>query len=92
MRVVSQDGHMDYPYDKCVIFLNQRNKSVVSIQLSGDTEVTTLGQYSTKEKALKAMEMLRKSWLRESVEFENGFYNKNCVFQFPTDEDIETMY
>ena len=92
MRVVSQDGRMDYPYDKCVIFLNPRNKSVVSIQLSGDTEISPLGHYSTKERALKAMEMLRKSWLRESVEFENGFYNKNCVFQFPTDEDIETMY
>lgn len=92
MRVVSQNGSMDYPYDKSVVFLNRRNKSIVSIQLSGDTEVTTLGQYSTKERALKAMEMLRKSWLRESVEFENGFYNKNCVFQFPTDEDIETMY
>ena len=26
MRVVSQDGSMDYPYDKSVIFLNQRNK------------------------------------------------------------------
>lgn len=92
MRVVSQDGRLDYPYDKSVIFLNPINKSAVSIQLSGDKEVTTLGQYSTKERALKAMEMLRKSWLRESVEFENGFYNKNCVFQFPADKDIEIMY
>ena len=58
MRVVSQDGRMDYPYDKCVIFLNPRNKSVVSIQLSGDTEISTLGQYSTKERALKAMETM----------------------------------
>lgn len=89
MRVISQNGCMDYPYDKSVVFLNPRNKHIVSIQLSGDTEVATLGEYSTKEKALKAMKMLRKSWLGKSVEFENGFYNKNCVFQFPKDDEVE---
>lgn len=89
MRVISQDRSMDYPYDKSVVFLDPYNENNVKIQLAGDKECLILGNYSTKEKALKAMETLRKAWLAESVEFENGFYHKNCVFQFPADDEVK---
>lgn len=89
MRVISQDGSIDYPYDKSVVFLDAYNENNVEIQLAGDKECLILGNYSTKEKALKAMETLRKAWLAESVEFENGFYHKNCVFQFPADDEVK---
>lgn len=103
MRVVSQDGLMDYPYDKSVVFINQRNKKIVSIQMSGDLEVTTLGKYSTEEKALKAMIMLRQAYMYR-MELDGGYDHANqCyvqpnywvlprVFQFPADDEIETMY
>lgn len=88
MRVISQDRSTDYPYDKSVVFLDPYNENNVEIQLAGDKECLILGNYSIKEKALKAMETLRKAWLAESVEFENGFYHKNCVFQFPADDEV----
>lgn len=89
MRVISQDRNMDYPYDKSVVFLDPYNENNVEIQLAGDKECLILGKYSTKEKALKVMELLREAWLGESVEFENGFYHKNCVFRFPADDEVQ---
>lgn len=63
MRVISQDGKLDFPYENSVVFFDTRHyggNSVVA-QLIGDTEaVMLLGKYSTKEKAIKAIEMLRK--------------------------------
>lgn len=94
MRVISQDGTMDVPYDYFSL-------SIASVKYE-DVEVafiychnlsspngTKLAKYSSREKALKSMEMLRKAWLGESVEFENGFYHKNCVFLFPTDDEVK---
>lgn len=65
MRVISQTGKTDVPYEMVVIqefrnaiyFLN-RNLSGVE-DLASDI---TLAEYSTGAKALKAMEMLRKSY------------------------------
>ena len=62
MRVISQDGTIDIPYEQCVIqrfkekvyFLNKNLTGVE--QLVNDMEMAS---YSTKEKAIKAMEMLR---------------------------------
>lgn len=62
MRVISQDGSIDYPYDKSVVFLDAYNENNVEIQLAGDKECLILGNYSTKEKALKAMELLREKY------------------------------
>ena len=52
-------------------------------------EKYVLGKYSSKEKAYKAMEMLREAWINESVEFEDGIYHRNIIFQFPQDDEIE---
>jgi uncharacterized protein YjcR len=65
MRVISQDGTIDVPYEMVVIqrfrnaiyFLN-RNLSGVE-DLINDIE---LAEYSTEEKAIKAMEMLREKY------------------------------
>lgn len=62
MRVISQDGTIDMPYEEVVVkrfgnavyFLN-RNLAGVENQVR-DIE---LAEYSTEEKAKKAMEMLR---------------------------------
>ena len=65
MRVISQDGTIDIPYEQCVIqrfkteiyFLNKNLTGVE--QLVSDMEIAT---YSTEEKAEKAMEMLRTAY------------------------------
>lgn len=62
MRVISQDGTMDYPYENSIVFIDTRgvrDKAFVRVQAIGDNEASIMAQYSTKEKAKKAMEMLR---------------------------------
>lgn len=94
MRVISQDGTIDVSYDYFSLSISSGKYKDVEVayiychNLSSPNG-TKLAEYSSKEKALKAMEMLRKAWLGESVEFENGFYHKNCVFQFPADDEVK---
>ena len=62
MRIISQDGTIDIPYEQCVIqrfkteiyFLNKNLTGVE--QLVSDMKIAT---YSTEEKAEKAIKMLR---------------------------------
>lgn len=92
MRVISQDRTIDVPYENFAFGITLDNYiSAVMDTVVRPTEVVNgiMAKYSSREKALKAMEMLRKAWLGESVEFENGFYHKNCVFLFPTDDEVE---
>lgn len=89
MRVISQDGGIDFPYEMSIVFSNPRDTSMVRIQAIGDDEDERLAKYSTEEKAIKAMEMLREAYISQFVEFEDGFYQRGTVFQFPRDEEIE---
>lgn len=92
MRVISQDGTIDMPYEEVIIqrfrsriyFLNKNLTGVES--LSDDMQIA---EYSTEEKAIKAMEMLREAWINEAIEFTHGIYHRNIVFQFPQDDEIE---
>ena len=62
MRVISQDGTIDIPYDSVIIQRFGReiyflNKNLTGVEhLVSDIDIAT---YSTEEKAKKAMEMLR---------------------------------
>lgn len=67
MRVISQDGTMDFPYEISTIFICPRIENVIAIQSAGDSEISIIGRYSSKEKTIKAMEMLRKAY--ENNEF-----------------------
>ena len=93
MRVISQDRSTDYPYDKSVVFLDPYNENNVKIQLAGDKECFMLGKYSTKEKALKAMELLREAYLK-FAHATNGdsfyaFFDNPKVFRFPADDEVK---
>ena len=59
MRVISQDGTMDFPYEISTIFIYPSIENFIAIQSAGDSEFSIIGRYSSKEKAIKAMEMLR---------------------------------
>lgn len=103
MRVISQDGTMDVPYENVVLY--QDEKEIMCI-FSGVYIGRKLARYSTTEKTEKAMEMLRKSY--ENNEFyhhmsttdtfkdvasllNNEKFNevtREC-FQFPQDDEIE---
>lgn len=88
MRIISQDGTLDIPYEQVVIqrfkgeiyFLN---KNLIGVeQLCGDM---VIAKYSTEEKAQKAMEMLREHYKK----YVGNSVNIYGCFQFPNDEEIE---
>ena len=64
MRVISQDGTIDIPYGLTSIQLVSKATIVAqgSDFGSGNDNFATIAEYSTKEKALKAMEMLREQY------------------------------
>ena len=74
MRVISQDGTIDIPYESVIIQRFGReiyflNKNLIGVeQLVSDMDIAT---YSTEEKAKKAMEMLRKAYVGNIVMFQN---------------------
>ena len=83
MRVISQDGTIDMPYDSVIIQIFGReiyflNKNLIGVeQLVSDMDIAT---YSTEEKAKKAMEMLRISY--ENNEFYHHTSNSEHFTEF----------
>ena len=64
MRIISQDGTLDVPYENTVLY--QDEKEIMCI-FGGIYIGRKLAQYFTKEKAQKAMEMLREQYSRLQV-------------------------
>ena len=83
MRVISQDGTIDIPYDSVIIQRFGReiyflNKNLIGVeQLVSDMDIAT---YSTEEKAKKAMEMLRIVY--ENNEFYHNTANSEHFTEF----------
>lgn len=74
MRVISQDGTMDFPYEISTFFIYPKTESIIAIQSAGDSEISIIARYSSKEKAVKAMEMLRERhtdnvFCREDIQY-----------------------
>lgn len=64
MRVISQDGTIDVPYDNSSLTMPSGKYKDVEVAYiycynSSSPNGTKLAEYSTKAKAVKAMEMLR---------------------------------
>ena len=66
MRVISQDGTKDFPYDSSSVSIYGgciNGRIYVRMQLCGGCDDSVdVADYSTKEKAQKAMEMLRTAY------------------------------
>ena len=71
MRIISQSGRFDIPYEMAVLCVEY--ESVIA--KVGD-ERYAMGSYSTEEKAIEVMEHLRRSYyLRgERYEFEKDYF------------------
>lgn len=103
MRVISQDGRLDFPYERSIVFLSLEDATIVQIQAIGDDEAGTLAKYSTEEKAKKAMEELRYAYIchtlvkmgqtlpdgiDENID-EKLTMGLSGVFHFPAEEELE---
>lgn len=108
MRVISQDGTIDIPYELSAVTIGHKvDLSEFNINIRSkllDERPCIIATYSTKEKAIKAMEMLRKAYIGMPIVMQNvntpkgtlktlevvqGCGTSNIVFQFPQDEDVE---
>lgn len=101
MRIISQDKEFDLPYEETTIQAFE-NGTVAAFSLTDfeSAAFITMAEYSTKEKAIKAMEMCREKYLSR-MELEGGYDVVNgCyvqpnywvlpkVFQFPKDEEVQ---
>lgn len=68
MRVISQDGTIDVPYDNSSLTMPSGKYKDVEVAYiycynSSSPNGTKLAEYSTKAKAIKAMEMLRETYV-----------------------------
>ena len=96
MRVISQDGTIDMPYEICSVWCRG---SVIMCDMCGDNTNTILATYSTEEKEKKAMEELRCAYMCHSLVKmgqtpPKGIDEKltmglSGVFQFPSEEELE---
>lgn len=85
MRVISQDGTLDIPYEMVVIqrfkdkiyFLNQNLAGV-----EGVTSDLEIAGYSTEEKAIKAMQMLREAYIGIPIIMQNVDVSENVAKEF----------
>lgn len=74
MRIISQDGMIDIPYEKFVFSITKNNRIVATIGCTTSPEeayFSTIAKYSTQEKAMKVMEMLRSVYTGMQVIFQN---------------------
>ena len=101
MRVISQNGKFDLPYENLAIFVEYEN-----IIARFENERYLLGQYSSEAKAIKAMEMLRERhadnvFCREDIQYKaeimldeglnivREMMMKCEYFQFPKDDEVK---
>lgn len=101
MRVISQHGNVDLPYEQIIVCHAMENVTA----LHNEKEYI-LGKYSSQEKAYKAMEMLRKVYENnvfyhctagskrfeevQRILSEEQFRKATTeYFQFPQDDEIE---
>lgn len=94
MRIISQDGRFDLPYELVAISThNIHQEQVIAEPIANTAKLCcVMGEYSTKEKAVKAMEMLRTEYEKfQETKSINGSYfalDYPKVFRFPWDSEV----
>ena len=85
MRVISQDGTMDVPYENFVFGITLDNYiSAVMNTAVRPTEVVNeiMAKYSSREKALKAMELLRETYIGMPIVMQNVDVSEDMAKEF----------
>lgn len=93
MRIISQDGRFDLPYELVAISTHAINRGQVIAKplTNADRLFCVMGEYSTEEKAEKAMEELRMEYSGYRVVRGKTFYSAfdyPKVFRFPQDSEV----
>lgn len=94
MRIISQDGRFDLPYELVAISTHAINRGQVIAKplTNADRLFCVMGEYSTEEKAEKAMEELRTEYSDyQQAKSRDGYsfaFNYPKVFRFPPDSEV----
>ena len=90
MRLISQNGAIDVPYEMSAI---RNDDGLIILCMAGETgKGSVIARYSTSEKAEKAMEMLHNEYMQYATAKSEDYwfaFDYPKVFQFPADEDVE---
>lgn len=95
MRIISQDGLLDVPYEKVMIEICGGEIFAVSSELfSNRSEIpeVTLAYYSTNEKAVKVMEMCwlkHREYVKKTFNYSMGLIIPDKVFRFPLESEVQ---
>lgn len=102
MRLISQDGKVDIPYENSVVYICANygyNKEkgfnhIIGYKIianMGDDSFD-LGDYSTEEKALRVMEMLQQQYMRYLTTVLSDAKSETTYFKFPADESANDVF
>lgn len=97
MRILSQDGKFDFPYERICLEVSDSGKVFAQGDVWGtatDNNYIEVANYSTEAKARKAMEMLHDRYTgKDETVFEIAHIKRsstdNFYFQFPYDDEVE---
>ena len=96
MRVVSQNGFIDVPYELTLFQLC--NDGIIAMMAGCTDETMIMARYSSKEKSAEAINMMREAYVdcntcqqKRSTDGSVSIseYVRNAVFQFPEDDEVE---
>ena len=85
MRVISQDGTIDVPYEMVVIQRFEEDIYFLNRNLTGLEDLISdirLAKYSTEEKAIKAMEKLREAYIGMPIVMQNVDVSEDMAKEF----------
>ena len=77
MRVISQRGNYDFPYEHIVV----RHEMEYVMAVHEEKEYV-LGKYSSDDKAVKAMEMLRETYIGIPIVMQNVDVSEDMAKEF----------
>lgn len=80
MRLISQNGDIDVPYESSAIV--RADGLIVAYSVNYISKRIVMGMYSTEEKAKKVMEMLHRAY-HDAVTHDNV-----SAFRFPKDDEV----
>lgn len=85
MRIISQDGVYDTPYETTQLWVQERNEVTDLYYIRGNMpadEAIPLAIYSSEEKAIKAMEMLREVYVGMPIVMQNVNISEDVAKEF----------
>lgn len=94
MRIISQNGRVDLPYEQIAIAIDYDYKmTIIAYAVNSDDDtIWKLAEYSTKEKAEEVMKMLREGYRNyQTTRSRDGYYfafDYPKVFRFQPDSEV----